>query len=242
MKTISGVYKITNKINQRFYIGSSTNIQYRFIKHTSELNRKNHSNEHLQRAWCKYGKENFVFSILVIAEEKYIRIIEQKLINKFSKNKKLYNMQTKVLSYSKSRSKNISLSLKGLLVKERNGRFKKISKDKEQKIVSLYLSGYSIEGVCSSVGVGHTVVERILRENNISTRKVGTKINLGKTKRKQKVLQFTQEGKFIKEWESIIEASRSLNICRDTITNSCTGKFKKSKFLWRYADFDCRSL
>lgn len=59
-----GIYKIENTINKKVYIGQSKNIPLRFSNHKYELNHGKHSNKHLQRAWNKYGKENFVFEIL----------------------------------------------------------------------------------------------------------------------------------------------------------------------------------
>ena len=59
-----GIYKITNKITNKFYIGSSNNIKRRWDEHIRELNRNVHHNSYLQNAWNKYGEENFVFEII----------------------------------------------------------------------------------------------------------------------------------------------------------------------------------
>ena len=49
------------------------------------------------------------------------------------------------------------------------------------------------------------------------------------------VLQFDLENNFIKEWCSIAEASKSLNIGSNSITTCCKGKYKSSGgFIWRY--------
>jgi group I intron endonuclease len=61
---ICGIYAIKNIINKKVYIGQSNNILSRFSNHKYELNNSKHSNSHLQRAWHKYGKENFIFEIL----------------------------------------------------------------------------------------------------------------------------------------------------------------------------------
>ena len=61
---ISGIYKIINKINSNFYIGSSTDIQSRWYRHKLDLMRGVHPNKHLQNSWNKYGKDNFEFSII----------------------------------------------------------------------------------------------------------------------------------------------------------------------------------
>ena len=63
MRDVSGVYKITNKITNDFYIGSSKDIYKRWNRHKNELNKKKHINIILQRAWNKYGSDNFLFEI-----------------------------------------------------------------------------------------------------------------------------------------------------------------------------------
>lgn len=50
-----------------------------------------------------------------------------------------------------------------------------------------------------------------------------------------KVVQYTKDGKFINEYESITEASRQCNIRRTDITNCCRGEQKTAKgFVWKY--------
>lgn len=61
---MQGVYKITNILDGKFYVGSSKNIESRWYTHRKELNLGCHNNQHLQRAWNKYGEENFTFEVL----------------------------------------------------------------------------------------------------------------------------------------------------------------------------------
>lgn len=57
------IYKITNKITNKIYIGSTTICETndRWSHHKYKLNNKLHPNPHLQNAWNKYGADNFKF-------------------------------------------------------------------------------------------------------------------------------------------------------------------------------------
>lgn len=59
----AGIYHIVNKVNGKKYIGSSIEIEKRWAHHKSQLSRGIHHNIHLQRAFDKYGEENFEFRI-----------------------------------------------------------------------------------------------------------------------------------------------------------------------------------
>ena len=57
---MSFIYKITNQINNKVYIGKTNlTIQERFKEHCRDSERKNMENRPLYRAMNKYGKENF---------------------------------------------------------------------------------------------------------------------------------------------------------------------------------------
>ena len=61
---IVGIYSIRNIINDKKYIGSTTNLKTRYTQHKSKLRHKKHCNLHLQNAWNKYGEKSFVYEIL----------------------------------------------------------------------------------------------------------------------------------------------------------------------------------
>jgi group I intron endonuclease len=77
----SGIYKIANKANGKFYIGSSVNISNRWYVHKYELMKGIHHNPYLQNAWDKYGEENFVFSILIETKKELLLEKEQGLLD-----------------------------------------------------------------------------------------------------------------------------------------------------------------
>lgn len=59
-----GIYKITNLINNKVYIGQSIDIEKRLKDHINGLNNHYGHNSHFQNAWDKYGEDNFKFEIL----------------------------------------------------------------------------------------------------------------------------------------------------------------------------------
>jgi group I intron endonuclease len=60
------IYKIINLVNDKFYVGSTTNQKVRFRQHRKLLRGNRHHCKHLQAAWNKYGEIKFAF---VVVEE-----------------------------------------------------------------------------------------------------------------------------------------------------------------------------
>lgn len=64
-------------MNDKIYVGSAVDIEYRWSKHIYSLNKNVHHNSHLQNAWNKYGEDKFVFEILESTEPKKNMILER---------------------------------------------------------------------------------------------------------------------------------------------------------------------
>ena len=77
---IRGIYKIVNKVNQKYYVGRSVNIRGRWRTHKRSLGLSIHQNKHLQSAWNKYGSDNFEFIIVELVEGD-IRAAEQRYLD-----------------------------------------------------------------------------------------------------------------------------------------------------------------
>lgn len=98
--TNCGVYKITNLVNGKYYIGSSIKLSGRIARHKRELQNNVHPNNKLQRSWNKYGKSNFSFEILDFCDEEIVLEIEQKYLDVgFNKHpNKLFNIAQNTLA------------------------------------------------------------------------------------------------------------------------------------------------
>ena len=90
-KNICGIYKITNIINEKVYIGQSINILRRWNEHIRELNKNLHVNKYLQSSWNKYGEENFKFEIVEECKIEELNEKEVYYINKYNSYRNGYN-------------------------------------------------------------------------------------------------------------------------------------------------------
>lgn len=86
-----GIYKITNKINGKFYIGQSNNINRRFQEH---ITKGQLSRIPLDIAIQKYGKENFLYEILEECSIDQLNEKEKYWIEKLQATKYGYNCST----------------------------------------------------------------------------------------------------------------------------------------------------
>lgn len=90
-----GIYLIKNNVNNKVYIGQTTDrFIERYWHHKWKLNRQSHDNKHLQQAWKKYGKDNFTFEALrVLREGEDIDELERTFIKRHRDIGSVYNIQ-----------------------------------------------------------------------------------------------------------------------------------------------------
>jgi group I intron endonuclease len=88
-----GVYKISNSLSERYYIGYSTNIERRFTSHRRKLKQNCHDNIFLQRAYNLDGEDKFKYDIIHVCDtEEEAKEIELKYLTDLSIRDKLYNL------------------------------------------------------------------------------------------------------------------------------------------------------
>lgn len=83
------IYIILNTVNQKYYLGSTTEYECRKYTHIWKLNKGIHHCIHLQNAWNKYGEKSFEFKILY--ESVNLREDEQQELNSIDWSK-VYNI------------------------------------------------------------------------------------------------------------------------------------------------------
>ncbi len=91
-----GIYYFTNILNNKIYIGQSVTIHNRKLGHLNDLRNNRHANSHLQRAFNKYGEENFKHNILAKCPKEYLDKMENKFVKiyKAADRKYGYNIRT----------------------------------------------------------------------------------------------------------------------------------------------------
>lgn len=75
------VYRIRNKINGHYYIGSTSRFASRMYHHRSRLRAHKHSSPILQRAYDKYGEAAFICDVLEKCEIRVLIHREQRLLS-----------------------------------------------------------------------------------------------------------------------------------------------------------------
>ena len=91
----SGIYKILNKVNGKYYVGSTKNFNTRWNSHKAKLNKNTHTNIHLQNSYNKFGKENFEFHIVEYFCDLKVKETLEEYISQNFKNKRINNLLLK---------------------------------------------------------------------------------------------------------------------------------------------------
>jgi hypothetical protein len=97
-----GVYKITNSVSGKIYVGSTTgDFRSRWSSHKSNLRKGCHCVAELQKDWNDLGESCFTFEILEAVENKKdVPLAEQMWIAKAYKSGNYYNVSLHVVRSS----------------------------------------------------------------------------------------------------------------------------------------------
>jgi len=70
MKFRVGVFQIRNTVNDKIFVGSSTDLLAIWNRHRFQLNFGSHKNAELQKEWKEFGEDKFIYEILEEIEQK----------------------------------------------------------------------------------------------------------------------------------------------------------------------------
>lgn len=223
---ITGIYLITNIINNKKYIGQSVDINKRFREHIySSLNANaKDANSPLHQAIRKYGKENFCLTIL---EE----------CNREDLNEK----ECFWIQYHDSYHKGYNATLGGDSDSRYNG--------KEVELYNFdgkFIKSYpTVTFAAEDLGVSRHTLYQILAGKRLSTKGYQLKYANDASKQITKyknnqggkipVCQLDNTGKILKVYESAAEAARFISGDASCITKVCKHKLKTHKgYGWCY--------
>lgn len=173
----SGVYRLLNRLNGRFYIGSAKEFKRRWRQHAKQLARNKHSNAFLQADFNKCGEEAFVFEVLKVVEgPQELRLAEEQVYID-----QLYDNQQQCYNLTRSVNKRAP-SCNSYTPEESKAKFrastlgKKLWSEEEKKEISERLKGHHVS----------EATRQKLREKNLGkkhseeTKKKISESNVGK--------------------------------------------------------------
>lgn len=241
------IYKITNKVNNNFYIGQTkTSINKRYVNHKSEAKR-NKIDCPIYRAMRKYGIENFEVSeiekITYETKEELTETLNELEMHYIEKLKPAYNaapggLGSTGVPWTEERKE----KFKKLMSGENNPCFGKPKSEETRKKLSDALKGRvvtedtrkqiseSMKGVQKSEETRKKMKEAASKRTN--------KMPTGKDHHNSKSInQYDLNGNFIKTFESIHQAAKELSIQPNGICLNCKGKLKTTGgYIFKYGN------
>jgi len=252
------VYTIKNILDGKMYIGSSIDIERRKRQHLNSLLKNEHHSIHLQRAWNKYGKDNFVFEILDsnvtkenLREKEKEWILRCKTLDvEFG-----YNISESTVCCSLSGEKHPMYGIKFSDIGRTSfWKGKKIPKEICEKMrkprseagkLNIKQNQPDRSGIKNSMygkqfskvhreKISHALQGKMSGSKNPMYGRIRGGENAG---HKRKVVQISENGEYINEFVTIADAAESTKAVRQQISKCCSGKRKTTGgFRWEYAD------
>lgn len=224
----SGVYQITNTINNNFYIGSAKNIHTRILGHKWLLKNNQHHNRHLQSAVNKYGICNFTFKELAYCPNEYLRKLEQWFIDTL---KPKYNIllivgTSKGLKHPKSFFDKMN---KKILQYDLNGVFIKEWKSTKEASIVLGLNRHNISGCLNNkFNQASGFIWKFKTKGYKKFIVLNKPITINNQHCIKAILKINNDGS-IEEFESMTICSKHIGITKGHISNILAGRNPQNK-------------
>ena len=241
----SGIYCITNLINNKQYIGQTYNLKHRWRTHKNNLKANRHHNKHLQYAWNKYGADNFKFDILEYCSVDLLDEREIYWIEFYNTIQEGYNLAEGGLGCHGYKHTEYELSKMRQIQNPKSV----LQLDKDFNIIAEWIScshagktlGLSIRGIkacCNrenrqkTIGGYYWIYKNEYDNNTVDWEY----LNIHKTEPKR-VSQYDLNMNLIKIYESVYQCSKDLNIGIGDISMVCNYRRKTShNYIFRFTD------
>lgn len=212
------IYKITNDINNKVYIGKTTaSIEERWRWHLCAHNVKTRrTRSKLYDAMKKYGKDKFHIEAIEECSNKDLDARECYWIEKYDTLRNGYN-----------------LTLGG-------GGFNVIHDDEIMQILELWKQGHTQKEINEITGRYVKAIKRILYDNGVTREEIRERQSaISRALYCKPVYVYDMDGNYIAEYSSASEASKALGVHQTTIGHIVNGRDAYSNgYVFRYFKAD----
>lgn len=216
------IYKITNKINNKVYVGKTIyNVQKRWRQHIQESKKERSKNRPLYKAINKYGVENFI-----------VEIIEECDVSQLSE-REIYWIQLyrSYVGWKPNQGYNATLGGDGKFYCDYD------------KIYQLWLNGHTFQEIQTITGYAKETIRHALIDNKIATLEIRKRSN---ERRYRKIIMLDiKTNAEIKTFATIISgatyiknmtgAQATVHSISTNIQRVCQGERKSAYgYSWKY--------
>lgn len=233
-KQLMGIYCIFN--SKYYYIGQAKDIRKRWRSHRNHCSKNKHDNSFVQRVYNKYNETDpYKIQVLELCAEIDLTDRESFWVKEYGKQTGLACMnlcdpREPGLRKDDPRARLIyQFDISGNLL----GSWKSIPTASINTSVSESIIAACLQNRCKHGGGFIWSYDEIIDIKNYDIYRKGDENYVPYNTKK--IIQFSIKGDFIKEWDSIIEASETLGIDNGSITHACKRELGSTGgFIWRY--------
>ena len=208
------IYKITNKINGKIYIGETTSsLEQRWKDHCRDGKNGSHNKSVLHDAMHKYGIDNFSIEQIdkVPDEQRFEKETEyiikyQSLVSQHGYNIVLYGTGYGIYN--------------------------------ADDFVELWEQGYTQQEIIDIIGCSQSTVKKFLSSYGVTSFDFKSRAGIESAKKQglnKPIEQYSLDGQFIQEWESASDCARhNIDFIQSGISQACRGEISSYKgYLWK---------
>lgn len=208
------IYKITNKINGKIYIGETTSsLEQRWKDHCKDGKNGSHNKSVLHDAIHKYGVDNFSIEQIdeVPDEQRFEKETEyiikyQSLVSQHGYNIVLYGTGYGIYN--------------------------------ADDFVELWEQGYTQQEIIDIIGCSQSTVKKFLSSYGVTSFDFKSRAGIESAKKQglnKPIEQYSLDGQFIQEWESASDCARhNIDFIQSGISQACRGEISSYKgYLWK---------